>query len=248
MRLRQVALAARKLEAVVDDLTAILGIEVSFHDPGVAMFGLRNAVMPVGDTFLEVVSPDAPGSAAARFLDRQGGDGGYMVLVQTDDLVADRRRLDTLGVRIVWEIAFSDIATLHLHPRDVGGAILSLDVADPPASWRWAGPEWESRVRVDVTTAIVAVELSALDPGQLAARWGEVLARPAETRAGGFWEIPLDQGTLRFVPTSESRAVGISGLDVAVVDRARVLAAAQGRGCRIDGEVIGVGGIRVRLV
>jgi hypothetical protein len=131
MRLRQVALVARELEPVVDDLGAVLGLEVAFRDPGVAEFGLRNAIFAIGDTFLEVVSPVRPDATAARFLERRGGDGGYMAIFQTTDLGAARARLERLGVRIVWEIAFDDIATIHLHPRDVGGAIVSLDEARP---------------------------------------------------------------------------------------------------------------------
>ena len=46
MRLRQIALAATDLTASVDALTDVLGIEVAFNDPGVAAFGLVNAVMP----------------------------------------------------------------------------------------------------------------------------------------------------------------------------------------------------------
>ena len=57
LRLRQVALLARDLEATVEDLRAVFGIEVGFRDPGVAFFGLANAVFPVGDAFLEIVSP-----------------------------------------------------------------------------------------------------------------------------------------------------------------------------------------------
>src|SRR5688572_7180451 len=57
MQVRQVALVARDLEPVVDDLCAVLGLEVAFRDPGVAEFGLRNAVLPIGRRFLEVVSP-----------------------------------------------------------------------------------------------------------------------------------------------------------------------------------------------
>src|SRR5262249_11512307 len=80
MRLRQVVIAARDLEETVAHLTAVLGLEVGFRDPGVAEFGLVNAVMPVGDTFLEVVSPVASTAPARRFLDRHG-DGGYMVIL-----------------------------------------------------------------------------------------------------------------------------------------------------------------------
>ena len=139
MRIRQIALVARELDPVVDDLCAVLGVEVAFNDPGVAEFGLKNAVMALGDQFLEVVSPFRADASAARYLERRRGDGGYMVILQSDDLDADRTRLARVGARIVWEIAFDDIATIHLHPRDVGGAIVSLDRPLPPASWRWEG-------------------------------------------------------------------------------------------------------------
>jgi len=174
-RIRQVALVARDLDPVVADLCAVFGLEVAFNDPGVAEFGLRNAVMPVGSTFLEVVSPAREGTTAGRLLDKRGGDGGYMVIVQTDDLEAARTRLGALGVRIVWQIALDDIATLHLHPRDVGGAIVSLDQPRPPESWRWGGPEWQSHVRTDVVDGITSVTLEAENAERLAARWTEVL-------------------------------------------------------------------------
>jgi len=41
MRLRQVALVARELEPVVDDLCAVLDVQVSFRDPGVEICGTR---------------------------------------------------------------------------------------------------------------------------------------------------------------------------------------------------------------
>ena len=66
MRLRQVVIVAHDLETTVGHLTAVLGIAVSFRDPGVAEFGLVNAVMPVGDTFLEVVSPVAATADSPR--------------------------------------------------------------------------------------------------------------------------------------------------------------------------------------
>ena len=54
MRLRQIALIANELEPVVDHLRAVLGLEVCFRDPGVAEFGLHNALLPIGTSFLEV--------------------------------------------------------------------------------------------------------------------------------------------------------------------------------------------------
>jgi hypothetical protein len=247
MRLRQIALVARDLDAVAGDLADVLGLGAPFADPGVAIFGLRNAVFPVGDTFLEVVSPVEEGTSAGRFLDRRGGDGGYMVIVQSDDRAADLRRASELGIRIVWETELPDISTLHLHPRDVGGAILSLDVADPPASWRWAGPGWRERSRSDVTAAIAAGEMQAPDPAALAQRWSRVLDRPARETGGGSCVIELEPGSIRFVSAADGQAAGLAAFDVAVVDRERVLAAARRRGL-VDGDGVAVCGTRVQLV
>jgi hypothetical protein len=247
MRLRQVVLAARDLDRVCDELADVLGLGEPFADPGVAVFGLRNAVFPVGDTFLEVVSPVAEDTAAGRFIERRGGDGGYMVIVQTADLAADRRRVEALGVRVVWETELPDIATIHLHPRDVGGAILSLDVAEPPASWRWAGPGWPERSRTDVTTAVAAVELRAADPRALSQRWSRVLDRPAAASEAGGYAIPLDHGTLRFAAGGAAEAPGIAAFDVAARDPAGVLARARLRGLLSGDDALAIAGARFRV-
>jgi nitroreductase len=186
MRLRQIALVARELEPVVADLCAVLGVEECFRDPGVAEFGLHNALMPIGTSFLEVVSPMRAGTTAGRLLERRGGDGGYMVIVQTDDLAADRKRIDELGIRVVWQVKLPDAQTIHLHPRDVGAAIVSLDAMIPPESWRWAGPEWRKHVRSDVTRALAGAELQSADPAALAARWGQV-SRIRRSRRHAGW-------------------------------------------------------------
>src|SRR5205823_9065407 len=148
--------------------------------------------------------------------------GGYMVILQTADLDADRRRLATLGMRIVWEVALDDIATVHLHPRDIGGAIVSLDQPRPPASWRWGGPGWESRARTDVVRGIASVTLAAAHPDQLAARWGAVLGVPAPRGR----EIGLDPGAIRFVGT-DGHAEGIVAVGLAATDSRRALATAR---------------------
>jgi catechol 2,3-dioxygenase-like lactoylglutathione lyase family enzyme len=248
MRLRQVALVARELEPVVESLCDVLGIEVAFHDPGVEVFGLRNAVMPVGDTFLEVVAPDRPGTTAGRLLERRGSDGGYMVIVQSQAKAADRARVASLGVRIAWETQLEDASTLHLHPRDVGGAILSLDWMDPPESWRWAGPRWREAVRTDATTGILGVELQARDPKAMARRWSEVLAQPARREDGAEAIALPDGGEIRFVPDRDGRGEGVSGLSLAAADPERVRHRARARGALRDDGTLELGGVRIALV
>jgi hypothetical protein len=245
MRLRQVALVARELDPVVEDLCAVLGIRVGFHDPGVSAFGLENAVMPIGETFLEVVAPVEENTTAGRQLLRRGGDGGYMVIVQTDDPQASRRRVGEAGVRIVWEADLADAGSIHLHPRDVGGAILSFDWMDPPESWRWAGPDWKSAVRTDVVREITGVEIQADDPAAMAERWAEVFGLPVTL--ADHHEIRLEEGVIRFVPDLDGRGEGVSGVDLAAVDRAAAFDAARLRDIPADDLGLHIGGTRFRL-
>ncbi|HEX9258575.1 MAG TPA: VOC family protein [Acidimicrobiales bacterium] len=230
IRLRQVALVAHDLEQAVAALSERLGIEVGFRDPGVGEFGLVNAVFPVGTDFLEVVSPEREGTTAGRLLEKRGGDGGYMVIVQCDDLERRRARLHDLGVRVVWSADLDDIAGTHLHPRDVGGAIVSIDQALPWESWRWAGPTWRDHIRTEVVDGIAGVTIGAADPTAMAARWAEVLDAPVKGTA-----VYLDEGVITFTAAGP-RGEGVDSLAIHAADRARA------------GEAFDLVGVAVTLV
>jgi hypothetical protein len=235
------------LDSVVADFTAVLGIEVAFNDPSVKEFGLRNAVLPVGDTFLEVVSPIDPHATAERYLERRGGDGGYMLIIQCEDLDRRRERLARIGVRTVWKLDLPEIRGTHLHPKDTGGTLLSLDEAKPPESWRWAGPRWHEHVRRARVEEIVAAEIQCADPAALARRWSQVLDRPAQDLAGDGAEIALERGRLRFVPDRDGRGEGLSGCEVLAADPDAVLRAARARGLATSTDSVTIGGVRIGL-
>jgi catechol 2,3-dioxygenase-like lactoylglutathione lyase family enzyme len=212
MRIRQIVFAARNLAASVAQFEAQLGLQVVYRDPEVAKFGLENALMRIGDQFIEVVAPTRADTAAGRHLDRHG-DSAYMLILQTDDLTRDRKRLDRLGVRVVWESDFPDIRAAHLHPKDIGAAIVSLDEATPPASWRWAGPNWE---RGDAGRGrIIEATISARDPAAMARRWSEVLALEPPSEERGIWRTSLREGALNFVASGDgSERIVEYGLDI----------------------------------
>lgn len=247
MRLRQVALVAKDLDTQSKLVREVLGLGEPYDDPGVGEFGLRNAVFPIGDTYLEIVSPKDPGTTAERFLERRKGDGGYMAIFQVPDLEVERNRMADLGVQIVWEVNLDDAATIHLHPRDVGCGIVSLDWMNPPESWRWAGPGWESRSKTDVTAGIVGVELQSPDPQKRAERWAKVLTAEAQP-AKGCYVIDLDASAVRVVPVKDNRGEGISGVDIRVNDREAILARAKERGVPCDENCVTLCGVQFYLV
>jgi hypothetical protein len=232
-RLRQAVLVARDLDAVAGQLRAELGLGEPFHDPGVARFGLGNAVMALGDTFVEVVSPVTAGTAAGRYLERRGGDGGYMAMFELDDVEGARRRAAEAGVREVSVIELPDILDVHLHPRDMGGAIVALDRAVPPGSWRWGGPAWEGRIPAQGPETLFGATVEAADPEATAERWAHVLGASRDGLS-----IPLDGGgKVRFVAPRANRGGGIVAFTVAVDP-----------GRRADREHVDLGGVRFELL
>ena len=214
--MRQVALVARDCGRVAAELSRAFGWAQPFRDPGVGQFGLANAVFTVGGTFVEVVAPARPGTTAGRYLERRGGGGGYMAIFQVPDLAAARDRLAGLGVRVVWTADLPDIAATHLHPKDVPGAIVSLDWANPVESWRWAGPSWTGRAPEHAGGGVRGLTIEVSDPPAAARRWAAVLGIPA---AGGgqatVVELPDWGQWLRFVPVRAARGEGITAVTIA---------------------------------
>ena len=215
LRLRQAVVAASDRAAVADAWHRELGTGTPFHDPGVGEFGLCNAVLPVGDTFLEVVSPvvAGSGSAAGRFMARNGGDCGYMAIFQVEDIESARAHLSACGLRTIWTSDHREIRATHVHPADIGGAIVSFDQPMPPESWQWAGPGWSEQKRTGVVTGLAGITLAAANPGVMLGRWSDVLAVEAERNV---LTLP-DSTTVRVVPPGDGRT-GIVGIDLWAAD------------------------------
>ena len=244
LRLRQIALVAQDLDRVVDEFRTRLGVEVAFNDPSVSTFGLRNAVMPVGNQFVEVVSPIQEGTAGGRYLERRGGDGGYMVILQADQHAGHRERVVDLGIRRVLEHQSDHYTIMQLHPADTGGSFLEIDeqvggedMATGP--WEPAGPDWQKARRTEVVTGIAAAEVQSPDPARLAARWAEILDVPA-VEVGAHHEIALDNATLRFVEATDGRGEGLGGIDV--------IATRSDDGTSIAGSIAAICGMRIVFV
>ncbi|MCS6926140.1 MAG: VOC family protein [Candidatus Binatia bacterium] len=252
LRMRQIVLIARELAPVVAEIREVFGLEVAYRDPAVATFGLENAVFPLGNQFLEVVAPIREGTAGGRYLDRRGGDGGYMVILQCDDHAPRKRRVAELGIRKVLEHDEPEFHIMQLHPRDTGGCLLEIDVQtggealDGP--WAPAGRQWQSAVRTEVVRGIAAAEIQTPDPTDLAARWGQILELPVEADAQGHPSLRLDLGSLRFVKDADGRGEGLGGVDLVVANRSRLLAAAEQRGRRLADDLVQLCGTRFRLV
>ncbi|MEM5516754.1 VOC family protein [Henriciella sp. AS95] len=240
LRLRQLVIAAPGPE-VADDLRKVFQLGKPFHDKAVAEFGLKNSVFSIGDQFIEVVWPVKDDAPLHRFLERNGGAGGYMVIFETDDIDAARTRLDGAGIRRVWNIDLDDIAASHIHPADVGAAIISIDETRPWGSWRWGGPKWKDEaVEGELSGAI----LESPDPNGLASRWAAALGIPATTHPD-VTRIALDDDQTLIFQKGEKTM--LEGFCVSLQSAMKALERADDLGLKSQGDTVWVGGVRFVL-
>lgn len=270
LKLRQIVLVGRSKADTVRAMEAVLGL-VPVHGSGdlspyglpamgpmseggrkvLATLGVENLIFAVGSDFIEVMFPIRPDGATVSFMDRRGGDTGYMLVLQTDDVDRYEALAVREGVRIAHKAEFPHYLDIHLHPRDCGGALLSMarhlpdNVPDGP--WYPAGTAWEGMAPSPAVSAITAAEMLGPEPEVLAGRWGRLLDLPVDRR-GDRWVIRLDDGELRFGPTAEGRKEGFYGIDLKVRDRVRIEEGARAAGVAIEGNSLMLCGMTVRLV
>lgn len=220
LRLRQIAVVAPELAPVEAEASAILEADICYRDLGVAQFGLENALWSLGGTFLEALAPVRPGTTAGRYLDRRGGPTGYMLILDCDDPAPVRLRLAMMTIRIVEDLDLTlhgvQAKAMHLHPRDTGGCLLSIDHHGPDramlGSYGWAGPDWQRHTRPDmaITGAVIACE----NPEMIALRWSSLLVQPWQ-KLGDRWRLQLDHGSIDFTAVCDERGEGLNAIRIA---------------------------------
>jgi hypothetical protein len=247
IRLRQACLVAHDRDEVVGHLEAVFGIGVAYNDPHIHRLGLHNAVLPVGDQFIEVVSPITENTTAERYLNRRGGDGGYMLIFQTDDFASHRTAVDEARIRIVADYSDEGFTDMQLHPADTGGTFIEIDQQVPPEDWHPAGPDWRRAVDTTLVSAIVQADVGCSDAEKVSPTWGHVMQLPVTIGSNcGMHKIRPHEFCVRFVPASQ-RGDGLEVLYLRCANVAEVLSRAQSRGLTTTESSVVIGGVTFEL-
>jgi hypothetical protein len=81
--------------------------------------------VPLGGDFIEVVSPITEGTTVGRLLEKRG-DGGFMIIMQTEDA---KKRRDYIKAnklaRVIVEHEGRDAVCIQYHPRDIKGTFVA---------------------------------------------------------------------------------------------------------------------------
>ena len=248
MRLRQLVIATSEMDLLADSICDLFELKRTFSDPELIVFGLQNVLIPLGDTFLELVTPVRENTSAERFLRKRGGDGGYMVIVDSVDIEKERKRLETVEMDIVWhENRNTDGIhgqSLHLHPKQVGGAILSIDNMNPASSWLWAGTEWEENINKSLVSHLSGVNICSPHPDNLVSNWERALGRK---RSVDGTSIDLSGSSINFVMNTHSQSEYVSAFQIHTAKRLDLENRAASRGFVIDNN-IHLGGVDFLLI
>ena len=242
MDIRQIVMVSGLRDPIVNDLCKLFNFEVAFNDPGVAHFGLENAVIPIGTDFLEVVSPVEENTTAGRYLNKRGGDGGYMIIIQVDKFEDSQKLVNEYNIKTVWETDLPKAKAMHLHPKQMGGAILSLDWMEPKESWKWAGPNWEKNISGPIK-GIDGVEIQSDDPELMLNTWLRVLGDVERDHEN---KILLDNTWIKFSQAIDGRGPGISAFSLKAENSNEIIERAQNLGFMVDDKIT-IGGIKFYL-
>jgi len=104
-----------------------LGLTVSAEEV-VEPEKVRLAMVPVGDTRIELLEPTSEDSTIAKFISKRG-EGLHHVCMKVPDLVAAVAKLKREGVRLVSEeikIGAGGHRYVFVHPSSAGGVLLEL--------------------------------------------------------------------------------------------------------------------------
>ncbi len=126
-KIEHVALAVSDLDAAIDHYTQIWGLHVS-HRERVEEQGVEEAMLPLGDSHLQLLAATGPDTTVAKFLARRG-EGLHHIAYEVEDLEATLAMLRERGVRLIDEqprVGGRGHRVAFVHPGGNHGLLVEL--------------------------------------------------------------------------------------------------------------------------
>jgi methylmalonyl-CoA/ethylmalonyl-CoA epimerase len=127
MKIDHIGIATERLDDALAIWRDALGLIVQETEE-VAEQRVRVAMLPIGDTRVELLEPTTPDSAVGRFLAKRG-PGIHHIAVKVHDINASLAELKRKGVRLIDEtprIGAGGCLVAFVHPTSTHGVLLEL--------------------------------------------------------------------------------------------------------------------------
>jgi len=126
-RIDHVGVAVPDLDEAIEFYGRAFGIPV-VHEEINEEQGVREAMLAIGDNYLQLLAPLRPDSPIGKFLDKRG-PGIQQVAFGVDDVEVAGQRLRDAGVRMLYDqpkIGTAGSLVNFAHPADCGGVLVEL--------------------------------------------------------------------------------------------------------------------------
>ncbi len=130
-KVHHIGIAVKDIDEAVKLYTDVLGLQVTNVEV-VADQNAKTAIIPVGETKIELIQSTSPEGTIAKFIENKG-EGLHHVALEVADIKGALQTLSDKGIRLIDEtprkgVENSDIA--FLHPK---GTKILLELVEPGA-------------------------------------------------------------------------------------------------------------------
>src|SRR3954453_10985274 len=103
MKINHIGIATRKIDQALEFWAGSLSLE-HIHTEIVEDQKVRVAMLPIGESRIELLEPISDDSPISKFLEKRGG-GIHHIAIEVDDIASSLRQLKEKGARLIDETA-----------------------------------------------------------------------------------------------------------------------------------------------
>ena len=127
MKINHLGIATKGIEEALEFWSDALGLE-NVHTEIVDDQKVRVAMLPIGESRIELLEPTSDDSPISKFLEKRGG-GIHHIAIEVDDIASALEHLKRKGMRLIDEqprIGAEGCLVAFVHPSSANGVLLEL--------------------------------------------------------------------------------------------------------------------------
>lgn len=127
MKINHLGIATKSIEESLKFWEKSLGLE-NVHTEVVEEQKVRVAMLPIGESRVELLEPTSDDSPISKFLEKRGG-GIHHIAVEVENIEESLAKLKAEGARLIDEtprIGAEGCLIAFVHPATTGGVLLEL--------------------------------------------------------------------------------------------------------------------------
>jgi methylmalonyl-CoA epimerase len=127
MKINHLGIATKGIDDALRFWSDALGLE-NVHTETVEDQKVRVAMLPLGESRIELLEPTSDDSPISKFLEKRGG-GIHHIAIEVDDIEAALAKLKAQGMKLIDETArvgAEGCLVAFVHPSSANGVLLEL--------------------------------------------------------------------------------------------------------------------------